>query len=153
MIDNAAAVELFNRLAAYSYGAYENTGKYDSKKLHDFAEDALRAVATAERLRVQGYFIGQYNLAVQQWNDEFIQLSVVCPDTDSKACKTLHYTALTRFNHPRRIVKLQTPGYYPARGEAALFICNSNVCSSPIQGDDKKLEAKAHEWFSRLTEL
>ena len=68
----------------------------------------------------------------------------------SSACQQLHTTALTRLHHPRRLVKLQTPGYYPAPGAATLFICNSSLCSSPIASDDEALIEKVSDWYQTL---
>ena len=99
---------------------------------------------------MQGYFIAQYLLALHQWKDEFIQVSVVCEDTASSTCQQLHTTALTRLHHPRRLVKLQTAGYYPARGAAALYICNSSLCSAPISSDDEALIKKVSDWYQTL---
>lgn len=153
LVDTGAAAEFFNRLAAISYGAYDNIGQFTSKDYLSFSEKALRAVGAAERLRVQGYFIAQYVLALHQLNDEFIQVSVVCEDLSSDACVKLHRKTLIELHHPRRIVKLQTPGYYPARGEAALFICNSSVCSSPLAANDKSLNEKVFQWYKTLAEI
>ena len=150
LIDTGAAAEFFNRLSAYTYGEFDKIGAYNSKQYHQYAENSLRAVAQPHRLRVQGNFIGQYVLALHQWLDEFAQVSVVCSDINSTACQQLHKTALVELKHPRRIVKLQTPGYYPDRGLANLFICNSATCSSPIAYDDSKLISKATKWFTIL---
>ena len=152
-MDTGAAAEFFNRLSAISYGAFDDLGQHTSKDYLKFSEDALRAVGAAERLRVQGYFIGQYVLALHQLKDEFIQVSVVCKETSSKECADLHTTALTRLHHPRRIVKLQAPGYYPATANAALFICNSSLCSSPILASDTQLTQKVSDWYKTLAEI
>ena len=150
LIDNGAAAEFFNQLSAYTYGEYDQIATYGSKQYHHYAEQVLRAVAQPHRLRVQGNFIGQYVLALHQWRDEFAQVSVVCQDPESSTCKALHNTALLQLNHTRRIVKVQKPGFYPDRGIANLFICNSKTCSSPIAYDDNSLIDKANNWFSTL---
>lgn len=153
LVDTGAAADFFNRLAAISYGVYDKVGQFTSKDYASFSEKALRAVGSAERLRVQGYFIAQYVLALHQLNDEFIQVSVVCEDVSSDACIKLHSKTLNELYHPRRIVKLQNPGYYPARGEAALFICNSSLCSSPLEAGDPSLNSKVTQWYKTLTEI
>ena len=150
LTDSGAAADFFNRLAGFSYGAFDDIGAFNSRHYRAFSESALRAVADPERLRVQGYFIAHYLLALHQWQDEFIQVSVVCEDMASSACQQLHTTALTRLHHPRRLVKLQTPGYYPAPGAATLFICNSSLCSSPIASDDEALIEKVSDWYQTL---
>ena len=104
-------------------------------------------------MRVQGNFIGQYVLALHQWHDEFIQISVVCADPKSDKCGSLVETVLFRLPHPRRIVKVQEPGYYPDREGAALFICNSSACSTPMTWDDDALEDKAKAYFKVLDRL
>ena len=152
LVDTGAAAEFFNRLSAISYGAFDNLGQHSSKDYSKFSEDAVRAVGAAERLKVQGYFIGQYVLALHQLKDEFIQVSVVCKEAISKECTDLHTTALNQLHHPRRIVKLQSPGYYPATADAALFICNSTLCSSPIAATDKELIQKVANWYKTLTD-
>jgi uncharacterized protein YyaL (SSP411 family) len=150
LVDTGAAVDFLNRLWSHTYGAFEAVGRFDSKQYRKFAEYALRAVARPERLRVQGNFIGQYVLALHQWYDEFIQVSVVCPEPGADACRELHTIALTRLGHPRRIVKVQRPGYYPARGPAALFICNSLACSTPLTSEDPKMVIKVRTWYDTL---
>ena len=150
LIDSAAAAEFFNRLSAYTYGEFDLLAKYNSKQYHQYAEEVLRAVAQPHRLRVQGNFIGQYVLALHQWQDEFTQVSVVCNDPLSKPCQSLHKTSLVQLTHPRRIVKMQKPGFYPDKGAANLFICDSRTCSSPIAYDDAKLIDKATNWFAML---
>ena len=150
LIDTGAAAEFFNRLSAHTYGAFDDYGNYNSKQYRQFAEQSLRAVAQPARLRVQGNFIGQYVLALHQYKDEFAQVSVVCPQTEHIDCQNLYTTSLIDLTHPRRIVKLQKPGYYPDRGPANLFICNSTACSSPIAHDDPELLPKARRWFDVL---
>ncbi|MBT6274576.1 MAG: hypothetical protein HOI95_10630 [Chromatiales bacterium] len=114
------------------------------------AEDALRSVGQVERLRVQGNFIGQYVLAVNQWRDKFIQVNVVCRQPNSAACTNLHNKALFELEHPRAIVKVQTPGYYPDRGEATLFVCDSTACSTPMAANDAALTEKTRRYFAVL---
>ncbi|MFT7531367.1 MAG: hypothetical protein ACI9FD_002379, partial [Gammaproteobacteria bacterium] len=151
LIDVGAAGEFLNKLAAYSYGQLEQEREIDAKQYIQLAGNTLRAVARPERLRVQGNFIGHYVLALHQHQDEFIQINIVCRQLNSDACNELSHTVRTELPHPRRVLKVQEPGYYPDRGEAVLFICNSSACSTPMPGDSDGLIEQADAYFKILS--
>lgn len=150
LVDNAAAAEFLLRLAAYG------NGKLAQDKLDRFrrrAETALRSTSDTELVSDNGQFIGQYVLALHALRDEFIEVSVVCAETGSDACKALHVRALHDVNHVRKLVKVEKPGRYPDIGEPSAFVCTSKLCSNPLAGSEPDVAAQMEAFMERLDDI
>ena len=150
LVDNGAAAEFLIRLATYGKGRLEQSRIDRYLKL---AERALRGTSDAALISDNGRFIGQYVLALHALRDEFIEVSVVCADTQSQGCRRLHARALHDVNHARKLVKIESPGRYPDMGQPSAFVCTSKLCSEPIGEKSGSPSERIAAFMARLDAL
>lgn len=110
----------------------------DNKQYRQFAECAMRYLATPEIALPRRAFVGGLLLADLEMNTEPLHI-VVVGRKDDPAAKKL-FTAAVRYPaiykqiewQDRREEPLHKDTAYPALPQAAAFICANNTCSSPI---------------------
>jgi uncharacterized protein len=122
---NATAARFFYDLWVYS--------KDDSYK--DIPERTLRAVAVAEILAREGKVTGQLALALEKITAAYVEFSIVGDPQDDNAIAL--FNAARSTYHPRKLAHFEKPGRYPDKGKAALYICNPDMCSLPIESPEQ----------------
>jgi len=118
---NARAAHFLYELAVYR----------KDPALADVAEAAIRAAATPEAVRREGRVTGELALALETLTAAYVEFSVVATARDG-AAQAL-FDAARGVHHPRKVLHFEAPGRYPDRGRPALYICNPDVCSVPIE--------------------
>ncbi len=94
-------------------------------------ERTLRAVAQPEIIRREGKITGELALALEKVTAAYVEFSVV-GDQNLPASQALYKAGLQTY-HPRKMLHYETPGRYPARAKPAMYICNPDMCSIPIE--------------------
>ena len=94
-------------------------------------ERTLRAVAQPEIIRREGKITGELALALEKVTAAYVEFSVV-GDQNLPAAQALYKAGLQTY-HPRKMLHYETPGRYPAREKPAMYICNPDMCSLPIE--------------------
>jgi len=103
-------------------------------KIERFAlvpERALRAVAQPEIIRREGKITGELALSLEKVTAAYVEFSVV-GDPDLPASKALYEAGLQTY-HPRKLLHYEDPGRYPERARPAMYICNPDMCTLPIE--------------------
>lgn len=95
------------------------------------AEAAVRAVSEPEMLRREGRMTGELALALETLTAAYVEFSIVSRDESGKAAEL--FAAARAVYHPRKILHYEAPGRYPLRARPALYICNPDYCSVPIE--------------------
>lgn len=121
-------LELNGRAAHF---LYELAVYVKDPALADMAEAAIRAAATPEAVRREGRVTGELALALETLTNAYVEFSVVSTQRDA-AAQAL-FEAARAVHHPRKVLHFENPGRYPDRGRPALYICNPDVCSVPIE--------------------
>gem|GEM_PF-36433 len=112
-------------------------------RLAAMAEDAIRAAATPEAVRREGRVTGELALALETLTAAYVEFSVVSRERDGAAWAL--FKAARSVHHPRKVLHFEAPGRYPDRGDAALYICNPDICSVPItDAADVAAQARRH---------
>ncbi|MEX2479541.1 MAG: DUF255 domain-containing protein [Gammaproteobacteria bacterium] len=104
------------------------------------AEAAVRAVAIPHLLRREGRMTGELALALETLTAAYVEFSIVSRDDNGQA--NALFAAARGVYHPRKILHHEAPGRYPARERPALYICNPDYCSVPIE-DPAEIEIHA----------
>jgi len=94
-------------------------------------ERALRAVAQPEIIRREGKATGELSVALEKVTASYVEFSVV-GDQTLPAAQALYKAGLETY-HPRKLLHYEAPGRYPAREQPAMYICNPDMCSVPIE--------------------
>ena len=118
--DNAATAMFF-----YWLGVIDKNANYKSK-----AATTLRAVAIPSIVKREGRITGNLAVALELITNGYVEMSVVGDEQDP-AAQAL-FNAAHAVYEPRKVVHFEKPGRYPARDQAALYICNDDACSLPI---------------------
>ncbi len=100
----------------------------------------LRAVADPKIISREGKVTGQFALALEKVTASYVEFTVVGAVEDPRAAALFNAGRLVY--EPRKLLHYEKPGRYPDRGRAALYICNPDVCSLPIE-DPGKVAAQA----------
>jgi len=95
------------------------------------ASDTIRAVAQPSIIRREGKITGEFALALEKVTTAYVEFSVV-GDTDHPNAKAL-FDAGRKVFEPRKLLHYEEPGRYPDRGKPAMYICNPDMCSLPIE--------------------
>ena len=106
-------------------------------------ERTLRAVADPEILRHEGKVTGQLALALEKVTAAYVEFSVVGDRSDPRTVALFDEARKTY--HPRKLAHYEKPGRYPDRGKPAMYICNPDMCTLPIE--DPALVAKQVQSF------
>jgi uncharacterized protein YyaL (SSP411 family) len=104
-------------------------------------ERTLRAVSQPEIIRREGKITGELGLALEKVTAAYVEFSVV-GDQSLPASQALYEAGLKTY-HPRKLLHYETPGRYPARDKPAMYICNPNMCSVPIEDPARVAEQAA----------
>jgi uncharacterized protein YyaL (SSP411 family) len=118
---NGAAAAFFFDLWVYS--------KQD--RFSGVPERTLRAVAQADIIRLEGKAVGELSVALEKVTASYVEFSVVGDKTQPDT-QALFKAGLQTY-HPRKILHYEQPGRYPAREKPAMYICNADMCSVPIE--------------------
>lgn len=94
-------------------------------------ERTLRAVAQPAIIRREGKITGELALALEKVTASYVEFSVV-GNRNLPAAKALYQAGLQTY-HPRKLLHYEAPGRYPARQKPAMYICNPDMCSVPIE--------------------
>ncbi|MDH3641413.1 MAG: DUF255 domain-containing protein [Gammaproteobacteria bacterium] len=126
---NATAGHFF-----YDLGIYAKREDYQS-----LAERIVRATATPPAVRREGKVTAELGLLLEKLAGAYVEFSIVGESSDPRA-KAL-FEASGAAYHPRKLVHYEAPGRYPDRGRPALYICNPDYCTLPIE-DPRKVSAQ-----------
>lgn len=132
---NATAAHFFYDLWVYS----------KNEKIASIPENTLRAVAVPEITRREGKITGQTALALEKLTAAYVEFSVVGDPEDPQAQAL--YTAGLESYHPRKLLHYEKAGRYPVRDKPAMYICNPDRCSFPIE--DPTMVARQADSFRK----
>ena len=118
---NAVAAHFF-----YDLGIHGQREDY-----RELAERIVRASATARAVRREGKVTAQLGLVLEKMAAGYVEFSVVGDPSDARAAAL--FEASRSAYHPRKLVHYEAPGRYPDRGRPALYICNPDYCTVPIE--------------------
>jgi uncharacterized protein YyaL (SSP411 family) len=79
-------------------------------------------------------------MALEKVTTSYVEFSVV-GDTAHPNAQALFNAARDVFE-PRKLLHFEAPGRYPDRGIPAMYICNPDMCSIPIE-DPKQVAKQA----------
>ncbi len=94
-------------------------------------ERTLRAVAVPSVVEREGKITAETGLALEKLVAAYVEFSVV-GDPQEPLAQALFDAGRSTY-HPRKLVHYEAPGRYPKRAKAAMYICNPDVCSLPIE--------------------
>jgi uncharacterized protein len=94
-------------------------------------EATLRAVAVKEVLDREGKITGETAMVLEKLTAAYVEFSVVGDEADT-ASKAL-FAAGKEAYHPRKLLHFENTGRYPSRKNPAMYICNPDRCSIPIE--------------------
>lgn len=108
------------------------------------AKRAIRAVGQPGIIRREGRITGEFALALEKVTTAYVEFSIV-GETDHPASKGLFEAGREVFE-PRKVLHYEAPGRYPERPRPAMYICNPDMCSIPIENpaDVEKQAAAFH---------
>lgn len=105
------------------------------------AERTLRAVGVPQIIRREGKITGEFALALEKITTAYVEFSIV-GDPASPAARAL-FDAGRAVSEPRKILHFEAPGRYPERAKPAMYICNPDMCSIPIEAPEDVAEQAA----------
>jgi uncharacterized protein YyaL (SSP411 family) len=127
---NGTAAHFFYDLWVYS----------KDERFAEVPERTLRAVADPASIRREGKITGELALAFEKVTASYVEFSVV-GDLDQVETQAL-FAAGRETYHPRKLLHYEQPGRYPAQKKPAMYICNPDVCSVPIE-DPELVQSQA----------
>jgi uncharacterized protein YyaL (SSP411 family) len=98
------------------------------------AERTIRAVAAPGIIRREGKVTGETAVALEKLTAAYVEFSVVGEPEDARS-RAL-YAAGRATYQPRKLLHYEAPGRYPQRKRPAMYICNPDTCSVPIEDPD-----------------
>lgn len=104
------------------------------------AENTIRGVADPSIIRREGRITGEFAMALEKVTTSYVEFSIV-GDTSHPKARALFNAGKDVFE-PRKLLHFEAPGRYPDRGVPAMYICNPNMCSIPIE-DPKQVAKQA----------
>ena len=110
----------------YDLGIYTKDDSYSG-----IAEQTIRAVGQPGIIRREGRITGEFALALEKVTTAYVEFSIV-GDTKHPNSKALFEAGRDVFE-PRKLLHYESPGRYPVRGRPAMYICNPDMCSIPIE--------------------
>ena len=93
--------------------------------------ETIRAVAQPSIIRREGRITGEMAMALEKVTTAYVEFSIV-GDTSNSNAEALFYAGRDVFE-PRKLLHYEAPGRYPDRGKPAMYICNPDMCSLPIE--------------------
>ena len=127
---NAVAARFFYDLWVYT----------KQKRFQGIPEQTIRAVALPDIIEREGKVVGQLALTLEKLTAAYVEFSVVGTKDDKKA-QALFKAGMDAY-HPRKLLHYEKAGRYPVRSRPAMYICNPDMCSLPIE-DPALVEEKA----------
>ena len=135
VIDDTASIipprkplELNARAAHFFYDLWIYTKNDAYAKI---PEATLRAVAVKDILAREGKITGETAMALEKLTAAYVEFSIVGDESD--ATSTALFAAGREAYHPRKLLHFENTGRYPARNNPAMYICNPDRCSIPIE--------------------
>ncbi|NKB38569.1 MAG: DUF255 domain-containing protein [Gammaproteobacteria bacterium] len=128
LIPQRLPLELNARAAHFFYDLWIHS---KNEKYSTIPEGILRAVAIDNILSREGKIVGQTALALEKLTAAYVEFSVV-GETGQSDTMAL-FEAGKRTYHPRKLLHFEKIGRYPHRNKAAMYICNPDRCSIPIE--------------------
>lgn len=124
LLENATAARFLFRLSSVTRDA----------SWQKSAERAMLAVATSAALKEEGpWALGLVALVTEEALLGPVEITIV--GGDATRTRALHDYAVRVFE-PRKIVRIEAPGHYPApRVGAVAYVCTRSSCSSPLQAE------------------
>ncbi len=95
------------------------------------AARTIRAVADPANIRSEGKIVGEFAMALEKVTTAYVEFSIV-GDTSHPDAVALFDAGRDVFE-PRKLLHYEEPGRYPDRGKPAMYICNPDMCSVPIE--------------------
>jgi len=95
------------------------------------AENTIRAVAQPQIIRREGRITGEFALALEKVTTSYVEFSIV--GNPAKPNAQALFNAGRKVFEPRKLLHFEAPGRYPDRGTPAMYICNPDMCSIPIE--------------------
>jgi uncharacterized protein YyaL (SSP411 family) len=137
---NGTAASFFYDLALYTKDdAYKNV-----------SERTIRAVADPAIIRREGKITGEIALALEKVTTAYVEFSIV-GDTSHQNATALFNAGRDVFE-PRKILHFEESGRYPERDTPAMYICNPDMCSLPIE-DPAEVVVQAAAFHGPATSL
>ena len=114
------------------------------------AENAIRGAGQPSIIRREGRITGEFAMALEKVTTAYVEFSVV-GDTGHPNAQAL-FDAGQKVFEPRKVLHYEEPGRYPARDKPAMYICNPDMCSIPID-DPQNVARHAAEFHGPATNL
>ena len=70
-------------------------------------------------------------MALEKLTAAYVEFSIVGDESD--AASAALFAAGREAYHPRKLLHFENTGRYPARNNPAMYICNPDRCSIPIE--------------------
>ncbi len=111
---------------------YYDLSVYTKDEIYkNIAASTIRAVAEPAFIRSEGKITGEFAIALEKVTTGYVEFSVV-GDINHPNSEALFEAGRSVFE-PRKLLHYEEPGRYPARGKPAMYICNPDMCSLPIE--------------------
>ena len=117
---NGTAASFYYELSVYTKD--ENYGSVAVK--------TVQAVAAPAMIRREGKITGEFAIALEKVTTAYVEFSIV-GDTSHPNAIALFDAGRNVFE-PRKLLHYERPGRYPERAQPAMYICNPDMCSLPI---------------------
>ena len=95
------------------------------------AENTIRGVGDPAIIRREGKITGEFAVALEKVTTAYVEFSIV-GDTQHPNSLALFDAGRDVFE-PRKLLHFEAAGRYPARARPAMYICNPDMCSVPIE--------------------
>ncbi|MFT7459749.1 MAG: hypothetical protein ACI909_002432 [Planctomycetota bacterium] len=121
-------LELNARAAHFFYDLWILTKNDRYAKIPELT---LRSVAIKDIISREGKITGQTAMALEKLTAAYVEFSVVGDDEDPATLAL--FEAGKQAYHPRKLLHYEKTGRYPRREKPAMYICNPDRCSIPIE--------------------
>lgn len=112
-------------------GFYYDLAGYTKDNIYrHVAAETVRAVGVPTMIRREGKITGEFALALEKVTTAYVEFSIV-GDSEHPTATALFVAGREVFE-PRKLLHFEKPGRYPARAKPAMYICNPDMCSLPI---------------------
>jgi len=105
------------------------------------AERTIRGVGQPSIIRREGRITGEFAMALEKVTNAYVEFSIV-GDWSHPNSRAL-FDAGRKVFEPRKLLHYEAPGRYPVRDRPAMYICNPDMCSVPIEDPSKVAEHAA----------
>jgi hypothetical protein len=116
----------------------------------DVAERTIRAVAAPGMIRREGKITGEFAMALEKVTTAYVEFSIV-GDTGHPNATALFDAGRNVFE-PRKLLHFEAPGRYPEHATPAMYICNPDMCSLPIE-DPEQVASHAADFSGPATSV